>query len=115
MSSKGAGVHKLADKLHHHLKDGKFYEALQLAKTIYHRKAATGTAHEVLPLLRDTATAMLQNGHYNHAMELALLMLQIQAADPAEITSALHGLLPLFDDSPEAVGAKETLLKAAIK
>jgi len=118
--TKAANIDNVLKRLEASVKEGKYYDAQQMYKTLYHRYSGQQKYQDVKNLLISGAYTMLQYGQYNQGSELGLLLLETYNKTRTKPTSENFGpILNIFalfpDQNTEAKAAKETMMKEAIR
>ncbi|KAK7018807.1 Golgi to ER traffic protein 4 [Halocaridina rubra] len=77
MAQGGRGVTRVLTKLKSSVEEGRYYEAHQMYRTLYFRYCGQQKYDEVLDLLYDGASLLLQHDQQTSGADLALLMLDV--------------------------------------
>ncbi|XP_024542180.1 Golgi to ER traffic protein 4 homolog isoform X1 [Selaginella moellendorffii] len=111
------GTLKTLEKLEKNVRDGKFYEAQQMYKTIFARYMASKKHTEALDLLQSGASIQLRHGQVTCGVELGLLLVEgmttIKLAYGPEALDRIKAVFKEFPRSPtlEAQYSTKTLIE----
>eukprot|EP01118_Nematostelium_gracile_P011972 TRINITY_DN4319_c0_g1_i1.p1 TRINITY_DN4319_c0_g1~~TRINITY_DN4319_c0_g1_i1.p1 ORF type:complete len:309 (+),score=67.06 TRINITY_DN4319_c0_g1_i1:3-929(+) len=113
------GTSNVLSKLEKSIKDGNYYEAQQMYKTLFSRYKAQKKYNEAKQLLIQGSRDMLQHGRYTEGTDLAGHLIDIYTQ--GEMKPTMENLEPLieifksFGNKPEAMGPRDNFMKSALK
>jgi hypothetical protein len=118
MPRRGEGTQVVLEKLENCIRDGDYYAAQQMYKTLYFRYLSQKRCDDLKKLLYSGAMLMLQHGEINAGTELATLLIDVFTKSKTSVTEeSLNLLIDIWkayknSDNP---AARKTFINAAVK
>ncbi|RHY58516.1 hypothetical protein DYB38_000860 [Aphanomyces astaci] len=111
------GAASVADKLEERLKQGDYYGALQMYKTLYSRYAAAGDHLRAIDLAHTAAVQLANHDQWTASREMGCLMLDLYVANKFPVDDGNKGRIKAISDAFHNACPKEEaeFLKNAVK
>ncbi|BET01620.1 Protein of unknown function (DUF410) [Nesidiocoris tenuis] len=114
--NKSNGVQRVIMKIENNIKSRNFYEAHQLYKTLYSRFMAQKKYEELLNLLYDGATLLLENDQQMSGVDLGLLYIEVLVHSKAkESDDYIQKIGKLFSLISPRIPERDKFLSAAVR
>ncbi|GAB6025728.1 hypothetical protein CHUAL_011712 [Chamberlinius hualienensis] len=112
----GPGVNRVLNKLKSSIKDGKYYEAHQMYRTLYFRYLAQRKYEELQELLYDGALDLLIHKQNSSGADLALLFVDVLVQSNSSVADGLiEKLSRLFELMSPDLPERSKFLSSALK
>ncbi|OQS03058.1 hypothetical protein THRCLA_21250 [Thraustotheca clavata] len=111
------GAASVAEKLEERLKQGDFYGALQMYKTLYSRYAAAGDHMRAIELAQTAAIQLANHDQFTAAREMGCLMIDLYMSQAFPVDETNKARIQSISETFKATAAKEhsEFLKHAVK
>ncbi|KDO24839.1 hypothetical protein SPRG_09672 [Saprolegnia parasitica CBS 223.65] len=111
------GAASVAEKLEERLKQGDFYGALQMYKTLYSRYAAAGDHMRAIDLAHTAAVQLAKHDQFTAAREMGCLMIDLYMAQKFTVDAANKARVQAISEAFSATATKDhsEFLKQAVK
>ncbi|OQR94300.1 hypothetical protein ACHHYP_01530 [Achlya hypogyna] len=111
------GAASVAEKLEERLRQGDFYGALQMYKTLYSRYAAAGDHLRAIELAHGAAIQLAKHEQFTAAREMGVLMIDLYVANAFTVDATNKARVQTISEAFSATATKDhsEFLKAAVK
>ncbi|EQC35404.1 hypothetical protein SDRG_07114 [Saprolegnia diclina VS20] len=111
------GAASVAEKLEERLKQGDFYGALQMYKTLYSRYAAAGDHMRAIDLAHTAAVQLAKHDQFTAAREMGCLMIDLYMAQKFAVDATNKARVQAISEAFSATATKDhsEFLKQAVK
>ncbi|XP_059045334.1 Golgi to ER traffic protein 4 homolog [Achroia grisella] len=117
MATRGErGVMRVLDKLEASVNSGQYYEAHQMYRTLYFRYLTQKKYPELLNLLYEGSTVLLQHEQQGSGADLAILLINVLSTSETKPSEEwIEKIANLFEMMSSSIPERETYLANAVK